>query len=44
MAEDCLAETGAAWRHPLLQHNVGELGRLRRGYRPRSGLAAFYDE
>jgi hypothetical protein len=29
MAEDCREETDTIWRHNLLQHNAGELERLR---------------
>ena len=34
MAEDCRQETDATWRHALLQHNAGELDRLRQHVRP----------
>jgi hypothetical protein len=34
MAEDCRQETDTIWGHALLQHNAGELGRLRQHVRP----------
>lgn len=34
LAEDCREGTDTAWRHRLLQHNAGELGRLREHVRP----------
>jgi hypothetical protein len=34
MAEDCRQETDATWGHAHLQHNAGELDRLRQHVRP----------
>jgi hypothetical protein len=34
MAEDCRQETDTTWGHALLQHNAGELDRLRQHVRP----------
>ena len=34
MANDCQNETETIWGHELLQHNVGELDRLRKQIRP----------
>lgn len=34
IAEDCHVGTDATWSHALLQHNAGEVGRLRRHVRP----------
>jgi hypothetical protein len=34
MAADCRDGTDTTWSHPLLQHNVVELGRLRERVRP----------
>jgi len=34
MAEDCRQETDTTWGHALLQHNAGELDRLRQRVRP----------
>jgi hypothetical protein len=34
MSKDCREETDTTWNHPLLQHNAGELARLREHVRP----------
>jgi hypothetical protein len=34
LAQDCRDETNAIWGHQLLQHNAGELNRLREHIRP----------
>lgn len=34
LAEDCLRNTDTTWSHPLLEHNKGELTRLRDQVRP----------
>jgi hypothetical protein len=34
LAKDCREETDSTWAHPLLQHNAGELDRLREHVRP----------
>jgi hypothetical protein len=34
LAKDCREDTHTAWAHPLLQHNAGELDRLRKRVRP----------
>lgn len=34
MAQDCREETDKVWGHALLQHNAGELARLREQVRP----------
>ena len=34
MARDCREDTQATWGHGLLQHNAGEIGRLRERVRP----------
>ena len=34
MAKDCREETDTTWGHRLLQHNAGEIGRLRGQVRP----------
>ncbi len=34
LAEDCLRHTDTTWSHPLLEHNKGELTRLREQVRP----------
>jgi hypothetical protein len=34
MARDCRDDTDNIWRHELLQHNAGELARLRQRVRP----------
>lgn len=34
LAKDCCEGTDTAWRHNLLQHNLGELARLREVVRP----------
>jgi hypothetical protein len=34
LARDCREETDGVWGHDLLQHNAGELGRLRESVRP----------
>jgi hypothetical protein len=34
LAQDCREESDTIWSHPLLQHNSGELARLRHHVRP----------
>ena len=34
LAKDCREDTDTTWGHALLQHNTGELDRLRRHVRP----------
>jgi hypothetical protein len=34
MAKDCREETDTTWGHDILQHNAGEIGRLRDSVRP----------
>ncbi len=34
LANECRAEIYSAWEHPLLEHNLAELERLRQGVRP----------
>jgi len=34
LAADCREEADVAWDHPLLQHNAGEIARLREEVRP----------
>jgi hypothetical protein len=34
LAQDCRQETNTTWQHNLLQHNAGELDRLRERVRP----------